>query len=57
MEAPEKIRCVECGGEAYLLTGFPPDEPPEAGDIVPYRCADCGERWDIVLEDEEGPEA
>jgi hypothetical protein len=42
----ETIVCVECGGTAHLLTGFPPDDPPMAGDIVPYRCADCMDRFD-----------
>jgi hypothetical protein len=47
----ESIVCIECGGTAYLLTGFPPDDPPMAGDIVPYRCADCVDRFDIVVEE------
>lgn len=53
MSVPETIRCVECGGTAHLLTGFPPDEPPLAGDIVPYRCADCGQRFDIELDEQD----
>ena len=48
------ITCVECGGIAHLLTGFPPDDPPRPGDIIPYRCEDCMERFDIVHEDDEG---
>ena len=24
-----------------------------AGDIVSYRCADCLDRWDLVLEDDD----
>jgi hypothetical protein len=47
----ETIICVECGGTAHLLTGFPPDDPPMAGDVVPYRCADCMERFDMVVDD------
>ena len=47
----ETIVCVECGGTAHLLTGFPPDDPPLAGDIVPYRCADCMDRFDIVVDE------
>ena len=27
----------------------------QPGDIVVYRCADCLDRWDLVLPDEEGP--
>ena len=49
MPVPATIQCVECGGTAHLLTGFPPDDPPRPGDIVPYRCADCMERFDIEL--------
>jgi len=47
----ESIVCVECGGTAYLLPIFPPDDPPMPGDIVPYRCADCVDRFDIVVEE------
>ena len=43
--------CVECGGTAHLLTGFPPDDPPMAGDIVPYCCADCMDRFDLVVDE------
>ncbi len=53
----ESIRCVECGGNAHLLTAFPPDDPPQPGDILPYRCADCMERFDVVLADEDDLEA
>ena len=49
----DTIRCVECGGTAHLLTGFPPDDPPRPGDIVPYRCVDCMERFDIILDSED----
>jgi hypothetical protein len=47
----ESIICIECGGPAGLLTGFPPDDPPMPGDIVAYRCADCMERFDVVVDD------
>ena len=33
----------------HLLSHPPPDEPFEPGDVVAYRCADCMDRWDIVL--------
>ena len=49
------ITCIDCGGRAHLLTTWPPDDPPQPGDIVSYRCSDCMDRWDLVLpEDEEG---
>jgi hypothetical protein len=52
----DTILCVECGGIAHLLTGFPPDDPPRPGDVLAYRCEDCMERLDIVLEDYEDAE-
>ena len=33
------------------MTGFPPDDPPMPGDIVPYRCAECMERFDLVVDE------
>jgi len=59
MIAPDAvITCVDCGGRAHLIT--PPGDDPEAagaemwqpGDIATYRCEDCHDRWDIVLEDD-----
>ena len=49
MEVDLTITCVDCGGTAHLLTTWPPDWPPEPGDVVAYRCADCLDRWDVVL--------
>jgi hypothetical protein len=56
VEPPATITCIDCGGRAHLLTR--PDHDPEdtgamrwrAGDIVTYRCADCLDRWDLVLD-------
>ncbi|MET0326970.1 MAG: hypothetical protein ABW219_17275 [Ilumatobacteraceae bacterium] len=53
------ITCIDCGGRAHLLTR--PRLDPEdttadewfVGDIVSYRCADCLDRWDLVLEDDD----
>lgn len=47
--APE-IVCVDCGGRAFLLTPPPEDNIWEVGEIVAYRCEDCLDRWDLVLE-------
>lgn len=47
----ETMTCPECGGTAHLLT----PEPPEGftpGDVLVYRCEDCGARWDVVYEDD-----
>lgn len=53
VEPEDVIVCVDCGGRAHLLT-HPRPEPPhwEPGDIVAYRCADCLDRWDLVLPDD-----
>jgi hypothetical protein len=48
----EVITCVECGGEAHLLSYPPEDEPWMPGDVVSYRCSQCLDRFDIVLEDD-----
>jgi hypothetical protein len=53
MDAPATIICVDCGGTCHLLSYPRPDEPWEPGDVVAYRCADCLDRWDIVLEDDD----
>jgi len=49
---PESI-CVDCGGPAHLLTPPREDGIWLVGDIVTYRCRDCRDRWDIILEDED----
>ena len=56
MNVPETIACMECGGLAYALVRYAPDAVPAPGDIVPYRCADCAERWDVVLDDDDEPD-
>lgn len=58
LEPDPVITCVDCGGRAHLLTR--PDTDPEdaghqawqPGDVATYRCADCNDRWDIVLDDD-----
>lgn len=58
LEPDPVITCIDCGGRAHLLT--PADVDPEAGgaepwqpgDVVAYRCEDCNDRWDIVLDDD-----
>jgi hypothetical protein len=51
--ADRVIICVECGGRCHLLSHPPPDEDFEPGDVVAYRCADCMERFDVVVADVE----
>ena len=56
MEIDRVIDCMECGGKAHLLTAIRADEGPEPGDVVAYRCADCQERWDVVVEEDQALE-
>ncbi|MCB0968569.1 MAG: hypothetical protein KDB37_17190, partial [Ilumatobacter sp.] len=46
-----QITCIDCGGRAFLLTPPREDGVWLDGDIVAYRCEDCLDRWDLVLED------
>jgi hypothetical protein len=57
-EPPEAtIVCVDCGGVAHLLTSWTEDDPPYPGDILVYRCADCWDRWDVVMPDGDDDDA
>jgi hypothetical protein len=49
MDPEPTIVCVDCGGRAHLLSYPPADGIWRSGDIVSYRCADCLDRWDLVL--------
>jgi len=46
------IVCVDCGGRCHLLSTWPADDPPQPGDVLAYRCADCLDRWDLVVPDD-----
>jgi hypothetical protein len=52
VDAPATIVCVDCGGKCHLIS-YAPDEGWERGDVVAYRCEDCNDRWDMVLDEEE----
>ena len=45
-----EIMCVDCGGRCGLLSVPEPDWGFQPGDVVAYRCADCGDRWDLIVE-------
>jgi uncharacterized Zn finger protein len=47
----ERISCMECGETAVLVQLPGEDEVIEAGDVLVYRCPDCGQRWDVVVDD------
>jgi hypothetical protein len=49
LRVDESILCIDCGGRAHLIS-YPPHEGWEPGDVAAYRCSDCLDRWDIVLE-------
>jgi hypothetical protein len=49
----ERISCMECGGEAVLVQMLADNEVFEAGDVVVYRCRDCGHRWDVVVDEDD----
>lgn len=44
------IVCVDCGGVAHLITAPRENDEWFEGDLVTYRCVDCRDRWDLVLE-------
>lgn len=51
MPVPAEIVCVDCGGRCQLGSEPPPDDDFHPGDIVWYRCVDCMDRWDLVVEE------
>lgn len=51
-EVPLTIECVDCLGTCHRL----PREPEGGfapGEVIPYRCEDCLDRWDIQFDSEE----
>jgi hypothetical protein len=44
---------MECGGTAVLQQLPADDEIIEAGDVLTYRCPDCYQRWDVVVDEED----
>jgi hypothetical protein len=53
LEPDPVITCIDCGGRAHLLTPPREDGRWEPGDVVAYRCEDCLDRWDLVLEEDD----
>ena len=50
-EIERVIECVDCGGDAHLLTTLPVDDL-YPGDVLVYRCSECMDRWDIIYDPE-----
>ncbi len=44
-----EIVCVDCGGTCYPLGWQPSDGEVPDGTVIPYRCRDCHDRWDVVI--------
>ena len=53
IRVPTEIICVDCGGTCHLL-GAAADAEFDPGDVVAYRCEDCLDRWDLVVDDDDG---
>lgn len=53
MRISNEITCIECGGVASRIGYLPPDVEPEPGTPIAYRCADCMERFDVVIDDDD----
>ena len=49
MEVADNIVCVDCGGRCHRLTPEP-DGGFAHGTVVAYRCEECLDRWDLVVE-------
>lgn len=45
------IVCVDCGGRAHLVQPLDPENLPVPGDVLTYRCEDCADRWDLVVDE------
>jgi hypothetical protein len=56
MEIEQVIDCIDCGGLCHLLDTWAVEEPPEPGETVRYRCADCNDVWYLVVPGEEDEE-
>jgi hypothetical protein len=48
LEPDAVIDCIDCGGQAHLIS-YPPELGWAPGDLVVYRCEDCLDRWDLLI--------
>lgn len=46
---PAQIHCIDCGGDAYLVSRLDEESPPQPGDIISYRCRDCLDQWYLEI--------
>ena len=49
----EQIACMECGETAVLVQAPTADEVIEPGDVLVYRCPECLQRWDVVVDEDD----
>ncbi len=49
---PTEITCIDCGGPCTLLNEAPEDGW-HLGDRLVFRCRDCLDRWDLVVEEDD----
>ena len=47
---PERIDCIDCGGVCSRLT-LEPELGWAPGDLVTYRCRDCNDRWELIVDE------
>jgi hypothetical protein len=53
MPIAERISCMECDGIAILQQAIGPEDDIEPGDVLVYRCPECYQRWDVVVDEED----
>jgi hypothetical protein len=54
VDVDQTITCIDCGEPCHLLSYPPEDGHWQPGDVVVYRCTGCGDRWDLVVSNEDG---
>ncbi|MFN0029802.1 MAG: hypothetical protein ACKV2O_21825 [Acidimicrobiales bacterium] len=52
MGPASEIDCIDCGGRCVLMS-LEPELGWEVGHSVVYRCRDCHDRWDVVIDPED----
>jgi DNA-directed RNA polymerase subunit RPC12/RpoP len=50
-DPPLVYTCIDCHGEAHLITYLPEDGVVEPGTALTYRCSDCMERFDVIWQE------
>ena len=53
MPIAERIACMECEGTAVLQQAISEDDVIEPGDVLVYRCPECYQRWDVVVDEDD----